>query len=289
MLRNEKYAGTYIWGDVRVEGGMPAIITKGDFAMAQAAKPKKRRASEVWGEFPLSGKAICGGCGMNLVGTSGHGRHGVKYEYYKCAKGCGLKPVRADWLEPAIVQALRELLSNREEALRVASIIAEHAKDDDAEKKIERAKRRKAEAERGMDRLMDAIANGLELERAKGKIDELQTQAEVAEAEIRVQENAAVFNAEDFADFLQFGATLDDAALLKAFVWQVMVGDEDVTVTLNYDVGDSEPARIGLKRVRADLPLPLGNSSTPESPADSGVRADSSWWAVRGSNPGPWD
>lgn len=250
MLKNEKYTGVYTWGDVRVEGGMPAIVTKGDFAMAQAAKPKKRRASEVWGEFPLSGKAICEGCGHNLVGTSGHGRHGTKYEYYKCSKGCGLKPVRADWLEPSIVQAIRELLSNREEAMRVAQIIAEHAKDEDAERKVAQARRRKREAEDGISRLMDAIAGGLDLELAKGKIDELRARADVAEAEIALHQNAAKFDAGDFADFLQFGSTLDDRAILKAFVYQVTVGDEDVTVTLNYDIRESEPARLRISRVR---------------------------------------
>lgn len=267
MLKNEKYTGVYIWGDTRVEGGMPAIVSKGDFIMAQAAKVRKQRSDEVWGEFPLTGRAICEGCGMNLVGTSGHGRSGAKYEYYKCSKGCGVKPARADWLEPAIVQALRELLSDREEAMRIAGVIAEHARDKEAERKIARAQRRKADAEHGIDRLMDAVAGGLDAELAKGKIDELRTQADVAEAEIKVQQNAARFDAEDFADFLQFGAALDDRALLKAFVYQVMVGDKEVTVTLNYDIKKFEPARLKISRVRTDL----------------------TWWAVRESNPRPWD
>lgn len=253
MLKNEKYTGVYIWGSVRVEGGMPAIVSKGDFAMAREAKPKKQRASEVWGEFPLSGKAMCEGCGMNLVGTSGHGKGGRKYEYYKCSKGCGCKPVRADWLQSSVVDALREILSNREEAMRVAEIIAEHSKDEDAERKVAAARKRKREAEQGISRMMDAIAQGLDMSLAKGKIDELQNQAEVAEAEIAVQQNAARFDAEDFADFLQFGATLDDAMLMKAFVYQVMVGDEDITVTLNYDIKESEPARFKISRVRTDL------------------------------------
>ncbi len=57
---------------------------------------------------------------------------------------------------------------------------------------------------------------------------------------------------EDFADFLQCGATLDDAHLMAAMVGQVMVGDENVTVTLNYDIKKFEPARITFKRVRTD-------------------------------------
>lgn len=267
MLKNEKYSGVYIWGDVRVEGGMPAIVTGEEFAMAQAAKPRKQRADESWGEFPLSGRAICGGCGRNLVGTSGRGRSGAKYEYYRCSKGCGARPVRADWLEPAIVRALRDLLSDREEAMRIARIIEGHSRDGDAERRAAHARKRKRDAEDGIGRLMDAIAGGLDIDLAKGKIDELKAQAEIAESEIAIHGNAAKFDAEDFADFLQFGATLDDRTLLDALVWQVMVGDDDVTVTLSYDMKKSEPARLRIPR----------------------VRTDSSWWTGRGSNPGPWD
>ncbi len=252
MLKNEKYTGVYIWGDVRVDGGMPAIVSKGDFAMAKAAKAKKQRASEEWGDFLLSGKAICEGCGMNLVGTSGHGKQGRKYEYYKCSKGCGCKPVRREWLESSIVEVLRQILSDRERAMQIANIVAAHANDEDAEKKVDAAKRRKREAEQGISRMMDAIAGGMPYEMAKGKIDELQTQAEVAEAEVALLQSAAKFDAEDFADFLQFGATLDDKALLKALVYQVMVGDEEITVTLNYDI-KNEPARFKISRVRTDL------------------------------------
>ena len=253
MLKNEKYTGTYIWGDVRIEGGMPAIVSKGDFLMAKEAKPKKQRASEDWGEFRLSGKALCEGCGMNLVGTSGHGKGGRKYEYYKCSKGCGIKPVRSGWLESSIVEVLRQILSDRDEAMRIASVIAEHSKDEDVERKLQDAQKRKREAEKGISRLMDAVAEGMPYAMAKGKIDELQTQADVAEAEATMLQNATKFSAEDFAYFLQFGAALDDEALLKAFVYQVMVGEENVYVTLNYDAKENEPARFTISRVRTDL------------------------------------
>lgn len=252
MLRNEKYTGLYSWGDVKVDGGMPAIISKGDFAMAQEARPKRDRDSEDWGEFPLTGKGVCGCCGMNLVGTSGHGRHGKKYEYYACSKHCGLKPVRSEWLESSVVSAVRDLLSNREEALRVARIVEAKSKNDESSKKAAAARRRAAEARAGIGRMMDAIASGLDPKLAKDKITELQTQVEVAEAEASVQENASSFSAEDFADFLQFGASLDDAAIIKAFVWQVRVDADVVEVVLNYDIKKSEPQRIVIPREGSD-------------------------------------
>ena len=250
MLKNEKYTGTYIWGDVRVEGGMPAIVTKGEFAMAQTAKVKKQRTSEEWGNFRLSGKSVCT-CGMALQGTSGRGRKGQKYEYYKCPHGC-VRPVRRDWLEAEVIGAVRALLTDRDEALHIAGIIAEHSTDEDAARRLAEAKKRKREAEDGISRMLDAIAGGLSVELAKGKIDELQAQANVAEAEIHIHENATKFDPDDFADFLQHGSTLDDDRLLAAFVYQVQLGEEDVVVVLNYDTKKSEPARIDLSRVRTD-------------------------------------
>ena len=39
--------------------------------------------------------------------------------------------------------------------------------------------------------------------------------------------------------------------LIKAFVWQVSVSDDEVLVTLNRDVENNEPARLDVQRVRA--------------------------------------
>ena len=44
------------------------------------------------------------------------------------------------------------------------------------------------------------------------------------------------------------GASLDDATLIKAFVWRVSASDDEVLVTLNYDVENNEPARLDVLR-----------------------------------------
>ena len=72
-------------------------------------------------------------------------------------------------------------------------------------------------------------------------------------------ENAEQFSGEDFADFLQYAQDFDDETLLDAFVSQVLVGDDEVIVSLNYDKNgngatkECEPARIKLEQVRTDL------------------------------------
>lgn len=260
ILKNEKYVGTYVWGDIRVEGGMPAIIKEGDFAMAQTVRPRKVRANEEWGDFALAGKAICEGCGRNLVGVSGHGRNGSKYDYYRCGKKCGVKAIRADRLEEKVVDALRTILADRERSLEVAMAVARYIDDGETDRRVKSAKKRAREAEGAIKNLTRAVAQGMDYDDVKDDMLAYKSALAAAEAEAALYESAETFDPEDFADFLQHGATLDDRRLLDAFVAQVMVGDEDVTVLLNYDIKKSEPARLSLKRVRTDLVwLPTGN------------------------------
>lgn len=253
ILKNEKYTGTYIWGDIRVEGGMPRIVEEGDFAMAQKVKPRKQRAIEEWTDYALAGKAICAGCGRNLVGTSGRGRGGVKYDYYECGKKCGAKPIRADWLEGKIADALRIILSSREKSLEVARAVARYIDDGDSERRVKDAKKRAREAKDAIKNLTRAVAQGLDYADVKDDMQAYKSALAAAEAEVALYKSADHFDPEDFADFLQYGTTLDDRRLLDSFVAQVMVGDDDVTVLLNYDIKKSEPARINLKRVRTNL------------------------------------
>ena len=261
MIRNEKYAGVYSWGDVRVDDGMPQIIGRDEFDLAQTVRPRKVRDHEDWGSFPLSGKAVCS-CGRNLIGVSGRGRGNVKYEYYRCGERCGVSPARADWIEGAVVDAIRSLLGDRDTAMAIARAVERHLSLSDVNRRADAARRRREEAERGIGRLMDSIAAGIDPALVKAKVDELRASAEAATAEIAALEGARRFDIEDFCDFLQFGATLDDAHLLDAFVWQVILGEEDVTVVLNYDVKKNEPARLSLERVRTDsVWLPIGKST----------------------------
>lgn len=251
MLRNEKYTGTYLFGDVRVEGGMPQIINRQEWEATQVAKVRKQRRNEQWREYPLAGRTICGGCGRAMVGRSAHGRGGRRYDYYTCANDCGMKAVRADWLEASVVEAVRELLANRERALelavRVREVVAQQADDG----QLVDARRRLREAQAAVANLTTAVAQGMPWDMAKEQIENYKVQVGACEAEIAMLEHQGEFDVEDFADFLQFGTTLDDEHLLAAFVAQVMVLDDSVVVALTVDANENrEPVRLSISRVR---------------------------------------
>ena len=250
MIHNEKYRGIYIFGDVRIEGGMPRIIDDDLFFAVQDVRGRKTRMNEDWGEYPLSGRAVCSACGRNMSGTSGRGRSGAKYEYYACANCGGVKPVRRDWIEPEIVSALREMLSDEDEALRIAELVLKGQGDGAEERK--RAEKSLKEADTGLRNILNAIEAGVIAPGTKERIAQLESQRERARRDIAALDERAI-DPRDLACFLRFGATLDDASLLDAFVYQVMVSDGDVVVLLNYDAKENEPARLNLSRVRTNF------------------------------------
>lgn len=243
MLRNERYTGVYIWGDVRISGGMPMLIEPEVFKAAQTSRSKRTGKHD----YALTGKLLCPVCGYDLSGMVAKGRS-KQYHYYRCKHCKEIKPIRADILESGIAAAIREFLSNRETALRIAVLVAESMQDTNA--KIKGLRSQLTDAQRQIDNILDAVAQGLNGKAAQQKIDPLQAKIETLEKQIAIAESTAKFDPEDFADFLQFGATLTDDHLLQVFVYQVLANDNEVLVTLDYDIRKDEPARLHLPPVR---------------------------------------
>jgi site-specific DNA recombinase len=241
MIRNERYAGVYIWGNVRVEGSMPTIVDRQTWEAAQTAPRKKRRRSEEWRDYRLSGRSKCR-CGSNLVGVSGHGSTGARYDYYRCGRRCGVPNVRADVLEAAVVYAVREVLGNRAEALRIAHTVEKYVDGTEGQAKRKAAADAKKTATATLKNLMDAVKRGLTHPSMQSEIDAATVALERAERELLLLDSVPRFDAEDFADFLQFGATLDDDAVLSAFVGEVVLFDGYAAVTFNYDDSEGNPA-----------------------------------------------
>lgn len=75
MLKNEKYIGVYSYKDqVRIEGGVPAIIEPETFAKVQEMlKINKRAPAHTWSraDYILTDKLFCGHCGSKMAGESG--------------------------------------------------------------------------------------------------------------------------------------------------------------------------------------------------------------------------
>ena len=266
MLRNDKYRGIYSWGGITVRDGMPRIVEEDLFMRAQGVQGKKQRKSEEWGEFALSGRIICAACGRNMRGVSGRGSKGVKYEYYSCGSCKAVRPVRRDWLEGQIVDALRELLSRPEEARRIAEMCVGDGEPAEVTEHRRQAAAALRDAQTGLSNILRAVEQGVVVPGTKERVEELEAQRDRAERELAMYDRKRL-DPENFARFLQFGATLTDDLLLDAFVYQVMVSDEAVVVTMNFDAESNEPARLEVSRVRTSCKWCAQGDSNPRPSA----------------------
>lgn len=122
MLRNEKYAGVYKFKDVRIEGGVPAIVDRETFERVQhrlALRTRKRRCPMT---FLLSGM-LFDIEGHRYIGHSGYGKSGKKYLYYRCKEAGNLVP--KDRIEEAVASAVRTFLDSDHVAGVIADLVLE--------------------------------------------------------------------------------------------------------------------------------------------------------------------
>ena len=124
LLHNAKYVGTYSYGDIIIEGGIPPILDQETFDKVQLRckakeyprnNPQRRRREN--GTYLLTGKLYCGECKAPMIGSSARGRGGW-YFYYTCKthmdhkNECRKKSVKRDAIELAIATQLQQVFSD---------------------------------------------------------------------------------------------------------------------------------------------------------------------------------
>ena len=118
LLTNERYTGVYIYGDIRIEGGVPQIVDKGLFLRVQEVLKTKKNPQgrhRTNGDYLLTGKLFCGHCKSPMVGVSGTGKSGKLHYYYICQKkrmekSCDKATVRRDTIEREVAVAIRDYI-----------------------------------------------------------------------------------------------------------------------------------------------------------------------------------
>ena len=174
-LSNERYAGVYKYGDIRIENGIPAIVNRDLFDSVQLIlenkpnprrqlnSPKRRRNAN--GLYLLTGKIYCGECGSAMVGVSGKSKTGSVYYYYTCKKQkaheCNKAPLRRDQIEYEIANAIKTKVLNDETIRAIADAAIAHQKKSDGHLELEGLKNQLAETRRSLKNIMTAIENGV--------------------------------------------------------------------------------------------------------------------------------
>ena len=254
LLKNEKYTGVYIWKDeVRVEGGMPAIVDHETWEQAQRRMRTNRTSSKknLPVEFLLTGKLFCGHCGGPMSGISGTSRSGDPHYYYTCSSrhkktggnGCKKKNIRKEWIEDLVIRNIRYLLGKKELLERIADKCWEvyQAERDDTSY-VDSLQSGLNQVQKSLQNLLRAIENGIFNETTADRMAELEEQKRQLQEEIKLSkvDNSLKLTRDHILYFLLRLRELDpnDPAsrqkLFDAFVNAIYVYDDKIVLTFNY-------------------------------------------------------
>lgn len=260
ILKQEKYCGQYVWNkarkkdskghrnshqskpeadQVRIDNGIPAIISQEQFDRVQAKIATRRdgKASTNYRHnylFCGMDFLVCGHCGSKMVGKTDT-RSGKRYYYcpkHK-AKSCKLVDIRADELEKFVVTQLTKDIAAREDLVSVFNSVNN---SDEINKQKHRL--------RGINTAISNTNKAI----AKAPTKELQQKAvvlsadkanvekrieELTAAQIFMDEEERVDVAKKLGRLLKKAETYEAKQYIRSVVDAVVVYNESVEVRLN--------------------------------------------------------
>lgn len=250
ILKNRKYIGEYKYQDVVIPGGVPSIVPQELFDRVQARMEKNKRApamSKADEKFLLTTKLFCGKCGRLMVGESGTSHTGKKHYYYKCGSakrktGCTKKAVKKDWIENLVVGRTMRMIFDDRTLAAIAEMVLEVQSRESTSLPV--LKRQLAQAEQGIENMLNAIQQGLFTSSTKQRLEELEAAKERLTVSILQEElKKPHLTKEQILFFLNRFRAIDISKpeqrqrLIDSFVNAVYVYDDKIILTFNYKDG----------------------------------------------------
>lgn len=276
ILKNEKYLGIYIYGDIRIEGGMPQLVDRETFDAVQMKLARNKRApAHRWdiADYQLTGKLFCGKCGAQMVGRAGTSKTGAKYNYYACvnrtrAKACSKKPIQKDLIEELVVSWTLETVLTEEGINRIADRVVTYQQEQRAASVVAALELKMAEVEKGLKNLMAAIEEGIITPTTKERMFELEAQKADLVSRIEYEKiEQPIIPREEFVQMLRAMAAGDPQdetfrrRIIEGFVSAVYLYDDRFAVTYHFTDRGGEERRLS--------PEELEDLGLAESPEDS--------------------
>lgn len=283
ILQNEKYIGVYEYKDIRVEDGIPAIITRELFDKCQTMLQRHHRAPAAKRDtsFLLTSKIFCGHCGEPMTGDGGTGKSGKVYYYYTCngrrQHKCKKDRVSKDWIEQVVIEQLVTLVHSDAFINEVADRCMkyqEKEKDDSALRALETRQR---ENEKAINNMLAAIEAGIITPSTKTRLTELEAERARIEKGIARQlisdpsldRDQVIYFLERFRD----GDITDESYrvfLVDTFLNSVYLYDNNkLILLLNYT---GENSKVTLELVESAIDAKLKSSGFAPMTALSNLR-----------------
>lgn len=274
ILRNEKYSGVYVYNlsaskdangkfnrhksksddeVIRVEGGVPQIISKEDFEKVQEmmkARQKTSASFKAKQEYLLSGKIICGNCGCSYAGNSrkANDTHPL-YISYRCTRKNGKVKCKNHEINRDLVESIvQKRLANKvfDESL-LPEIIEKYndfaaSKNTDLVLGIKTLKENINETTKGIDNIVNvimqtgsaALSDKLKyLEQEKAKLEQALSDKERELSQMSVNEKELKKAFRKAKKMLESGTLSNQKAIIQHYVKQVVVHNDRIVIEFN--------------------------------------------------------
>lgn len=300
MLTNERYTGIYIYQDIRIPGGIPAIVTQAEFdAVQRAAISKKNPRRAVMPDAPMSrrrqdgiylltGKLFCGDCGSPLIGVSGTARNQSLHHYYACkgrisktAPGCELKNIRREDIEYEIAAAIKQTMLTPETIQAIAQATYDYQCEAYADPDLTLLEDQLQETNRALKNLMSAIEQGLFTPTTRDRLLELELQKDNLNSRLAVAKSRAadlptrdeIVAALDYYANGDLSDPLYQEALIDTFLVRAYVHSDHYDIYFSPDAKTKTEFPIGFTdATKPVFALLNGSYSLPALPPMNAIR-----------------
>lgn len=256
LLHNERYKGVYIYGDIRVENGIPRIVSDELFEKVQKVlkmkkNPRGRRRSSA--EYLLTGKLFCGYCKNPMTGMSGSSKTGTVHHYYACshkrangATACKKKTVRKDQVEFEIAQAIKTKLNDHDVQEWIIDLLLSRQEHYHRIPELEIMKSKREEVKISIKNMLTAIEAGIITPSTKERLMELENESsrldnDINDLEKLSQKNYTREQILEWFSFLQSG-NLDDKTyqlqLFELFLSRAYLYDDKIRLIFDFSAID---------------------------------------------------
>ena len=255
ILKNEKYCGVYQYADIRVEDGIPAIVSKEIYRKARDMVDQHHHrpaAKKIEGGYLLTGKLYCGHCGELMVSDAGTSVTGKVYNYYSCngrrKKKCKKERVAKQWIEDTVVDALVRIANDDEVIDNIADRFMEWQESKGTREEVTILEKRLKKNEAAIQNVIVAIDNGMISDSLRSHLIELEAEKADIEKGIALQSiEDPIVPRVDIIRFLQSFRNGDknDVSwriyIVETFLQAVYLYDDGrLILTLNYGGNDNK-------------------------------------------------
>ena len=251
LLSNRRYIGEYVYRDIVVPDGIPALVPKDLFGRVQERLGKNKKAParhKAEDDYLLTTKLFCGYCGAYLCGESGTSHTGNVHHYYKCVSvkkkrtECHKKSVRKEWIEDLVVNETMKVVMDDKVIEAIVSMLMDLQDRENVNLPLYEQQLR--ETNTAIQNMLNAIQQGILTKSTKGRLEELEATKEELEAKIACEKLAKPKVSAEFITFwlhrfrkLDVRQKSHRKVLIDTFINAIFLYDDKMVITFNYKDG----------------------------------------------------